>query len=194
MQIIFKELGSVPEHWLWTYVDEIFDSLPFESNDLLPSKQVEDFLKEAAKYYDRKIIVNILEKLRQDARLKLATQNIGIEVHPDGWIKKDCLLKFKHENEKARSILLECTSNWPINKIFILKITTPEGETKSFKVESQGSFFLNLEIPEFEKKGYKIWKIKSSQCFVPAKFNKNTKDFRKLSIKINSLKITFFTN
>ena len=189
MQVIFKELGTVPEHWFWTHIDEIFDAYPFESNKLLPSKQAEDFLKEAAKYYKQNIAQNILEKLKQDARLKLITNNVGIDVHPDGWLKKGAVLRYHHINENAKFILLECTTNWPINKIFRLKITTSDGDPKYFDIESRGTFLFNIEIPDSNKKGYKIWKIESSQNFVPAKFNSESKDYRKLSVNVTSLKI-----
>jgi hypothetical protein len=40
IRVVAKELGDVPEHWFWTYLDELCARYPFEADSLPLTKQI----------------------------------------------------------------------------------------------------------------------------------------------------------
>ena len=187
MRVLAKELGAVPEHWFWTHVDEICDLYPLGPEPLPLTKQLEEFLKDARAYVKPEVLKSMVDRLKQDWRLKLATQELFATVQPDGWISKKLIVKYRWEGKPATAVLVRCNAPWPTAGKLRLKVLTPSGKVQRSVLEVPDDFVLRFEVPEGEKSGCMMWTVEPSQGFVPAKHDAKSNDKRKLAFQVLEL-------
>ena len=188
MHVIFKELGTVPEHWFWTHIDEILNAHPFESNGLLPTNEITDFFKSSSQFYTKDKLNKMVERLNADMRIKLARPGVGISVEPDGWICKETIVKYKSTKEsQEKYINLKCSGGWPEDGDLKIKIEKMTGESDLVSIKKSDNFLIRLEIPDYLDEFYFIWKIISKQSFKPSLYNSENKDNRKLTFLIKDI-------
>jgi hypothetical protein len=187
MRVLAKHFNVVPEHWFWTHVDEICSIYPFGPSSINLLSQVEFFLKSSQNFFSSEVVNKIVNKLRNDWRLKLSTSSLYLTVHPDGWASESLLVKYRWSGKPVKFIKLHCNAPWPISGKLVLKVTTSSGVIHNYKIEVPDDFMIRLELPESFKSGAMTWIIKSLNGFVPAKHIKNSMDKRKLSFKVTSI-------
>ena len=184
MRVVAKEIGAVPEHWFWTHIDEMCDSYPSGPDALPLMKQLEAFLKDARVYYTADALKSIIERLKTDARFRLAKPNLYANVQPDAWANKQMQVKYAWEGKPALAVLVRCVAPWPEPANLRLRVCTPNGEVQKSSVEVPDEFVLRFEVPKTEQSGLIVWVVKTTQGFVPAKYDTKSKDRRKLAIKV----------
>jgi glycosyltransferase involved in cell wall biosynthesis len=187
MRVLAKELGAVPEHWFWTHVDEICDLYPLGPEPLPLTKQLEEFLKDARAYVKPEVLKSMVDRLKQDWRLRLATQELFATVQPDGWISKQLTVKYRWEGKPATAVLVRCNAPWPTAGKLRLKVLTPSGKVQRSVLQVPDDFVLRFEVPEGEKSGCMMWTVEPSQGFVPAKHDSKSNDKRKLAFQVLEL-------
>ena len=187
MYINAKEFGSVPEHWFWTHIDEICANylLGRDSSSLV--SQVESFFNEAKKYFNQDQLINFINRLKSDWRIKLSNDFLYATVHSDGWVTKRVLIKYRWIKNSASAILIHCNAPWPITGELRLKISQPNGVVQQVVINAPGSFILRLELSIMGVGGCNIWLIETVDGFIPAKHLKKSLDNRKLAFQIHSL-------
>jgi glycosyltransferase involved in cell wall biosynthesis len=187
MHVLAKELGAVPEHWFWTHVDEICDLYPLGPEPLPLTKQLEEFLKDARAYVKPEVLKSMVDRLKQDWRLRLASQELFATVQPDGWISKQLTVKYRWEGKPATAVLVRCNAPWPTAGKLRLKVLTPSGKVQRSVLQVPDDFVLRFEVPEGEKSGCMMWTVEPSQGFVPAKHDSKSNDKRKLAFQVLEL-------
>ena len=187
MRVVAKELGAVPEHWFWTHVDEICAGYPLGDDPQPLVKQFEAFLKESSANLKPDVLKGLIEQLKADWRLRLATPELFATVQPDGWVGKQLTVKYRWQGKPAAAVLMRCNAPWPEAGKLRLKVLTPSGKVQRSVLDVPDDFVLRFEVPEGEQSGCMIWTVEASQGFVPAKHDKASTDKRKLAFQVLEL-------
>lgn len=187
MRVVAKELGTVPEHWFWTHVDEICATYPLGPDALPLVKQLEAFLKECRAYFKPDVLKAMVERLKGDWRLRLATPELYATVQPDAWANKQLTIKYRWEGKPAAAVLVRCNAPWPVAGKLRLKVHTPSGKVQRSVLDVPDDFVLRFEVPETERSGSMMWTVETTQGFVPAKHDKTLTDKRKLAFQVLEL-------
>ena len=187
MRVVSKELGTVPEHWFWTHVDEICDTYPLGPEPLPLVKHLEAFLKDVRTYVKPEVLKSMVERLKLDWRLRLATPELYATVQPDAWVSKQLTVKYRWEGKPASAVLVRCNAPWPSAGKIRLKVMTPSGKVQHSALNVPDDFVLRFEVPESEQSGCMIWLVETTQGFVPAKHDKASTDKRKLAFQVLEL-------
>jgi glycosyltransferase involved in cell wall biosynthesis len=187
MQVVAKELGTVPEHWFWTHVDEICASYPLGPDAQPLVKQLENFLNEARAYVKADVLKAMVERLMSDWRVRLATPELFATVQPDAWANKQLTIKYRWEGKPAAAVLVRCNAPWPVAGKLRLKVLTPSGKVQRSVLDVPDDFVLRFEVPESEQSGCMMWTVETTQGFVPAKHDKTLTDKRKLAFQVVGL-------
>jgi glycosyltransferase involved in cell wall biosynthesis len=189
LMVVAKHLGTAPDHWIWTHIDEMCEHYPFVDDALPLNKQLEAFLKEIRPLVAADKFRDLIEKLKKDYRFGLAGPQLFASVQPDGWVSKHLTVKYRWEGKPASAILVSCNANWPVPGKMHLKVSTPTGHVQKSSVEVPSEFVLSFDVPETDRSGYIMWTIETSQSFVPSKHDKKSTDNRKLSFTVTGLKV-----
>jgi hypothetical protein len=185
MHVVFKELDLVPEHWFWTYIDELCINYPFTIETLPLTKQVESFLKDSKKFFKDDVLNQIISQLNSDWRIRLSTPNLFATVQADGWVSKRLQIKYRWDSKLAKSVLVYCSANWPKSGKIRLKTYLPSGLIHAHVIDVPDDFTLRLEIPrDAQSSGSIIWTIETSQFFVPSIYDGKSNDRRRLSFQV----------
>jgi glycosyltransferase involved in cell wall biosynthesis len=184
MHVVAKEIGTVPEHWFWTHVDEICASYPMGPDDSPLVKQLESWLKDARAYLKPDALKSLVERLKTDKRLRLAKPDVFVTVQPDGWVGQQLSVKYRWEGMPATAVLLRCIAPWPVAGQLRLKVMTPSGQLQRSVVDVPDDFVLRFEVPESDRSGFVMWTVQTAQGFVPAKHDKSSTDKRKLAFQV----------
>ena len=187
MHVVAKELGTVPEHWFWTHVDEMCASYPLGPDALPLVKQLEAFLKETSAHLKPAVLKSLIERLKADWRVRLATPELYATVQPDAWVSKTLTVKYRWQGKPAAAVLVRCNAPWPVAGKIHLKVLTPNGKVQRSVLEVPDDFVLRFEVPEGEQSGCMIWTVETAQGFVPAKHDKGSTDKRKLAFQVLEL-------
>ena len=187
MRVVAKELGTVPEHWFWTHVDEMCASYPLGPEAQPLVKQLESFLNEARAYVKADVLKAMVERLKADWRVRLATPELFATVQPDAWANKQLIIKYRWEGKPATAVLVRCNAPWPVAGRLRLKVLTPSGKVQRSVLDVPDDFVLRFEVPECEQSGCMMWTVETTQGFVPAKHDKTLTDKRKLAFQVLEL-------
>lgn len=187
MRVVAKEFDMVPEHWFWTHVDEMCATYPLGPDSQSLVKQLESFLKEARAYVKPDVLKAVVERLKADWRLRLATPELFATVQPDGWANKLLTIKYRWQGKPAAAVLVRCNAPWPVAGKLHIKVLTPSGEVQFNVINVPDDFVLRFEVPEGEQSGCMVWTVETSQGFVPAKHDKTSTDKRKLAFQVLEL-------
>jgi hypothetical protein len=187
MSVVAKEIGTVPEHWFWTHVDELCASYPLGPDAQPLVKQLEAFLKEASPYFKPEVLKGMLERLKTDARVRLSTPELFATVQPDGWANKQLTIKYRWQGKPAAAVLVHCNAPWPKPGKLRLKSLMPSGALQRSELDVPDDFVLRFEVPETTQSGCMMWTVETSQGFVPAKHDKASGDKRKLAFQVLAL-------
>jgi len=187
MRVVSKELGAVPEHWFWTYIDEMCESYPLGPDASPLVKQLESFLKDARVYYTPDLLKVMVERLKNDWRFRLTTAELFATVQPDAWAGKQLAIKYRWQGKPAAAVMVRCNAPWPLPGKLRLKILTPAGNEQRSAIDVPDDFVLRFEVPESGRSGCMVWIVETTQGFIPAKYNKKSTDKRKLAFQVLEL-------
>jgi hypothetical protein len=187
MRVVAKEIGTVPEHWFWTHVDEMCANYPLGPDAQPLVKQLEGFLKESSAYLKPDVLKALIERLKADWRVRLATPELFATVQPDVWAPKQLAVKYRWQGKPASAVLVRCNAPWPVAGKLRLKVLTPSGKLQRSVLVVPDDFVLRFEVPETEQSGCMVWTVEATTGFVPAKHDKTSTDKRKLAFQVLEL-------
>ena len=197
MQIIAKYFGSAPPHWALTHIDELCNSYPFGAGDSKETllDRIKVFLSKAKPFIHADQFKLLAKGLEQDYRLRLSNDGVLVNVQPDGWVSNRLVVKLAYEKGAKRIVRLQCSGGWPKLKrgqkpaLLNLQIRMPDGEDQKIKLDPREDFVINLEVPEAKTQTNFAWIIETANSFVPSKAIVGSKDSRKLSFRVEALKL-----
>jgi glycosyltransferase involved in cell wall biosynthesis len=198
MQIVTKHFGSAPLHWALTHIDELCASFPFENardyEETLVNR-VKIFLSKAKLFIQPDQFKTLVNELEQDYRLRLSNVGVFAEVQPDGWVSNRLVVRLTYMKESKRIVRLQCRGGWPKIKsgqrpsLLKLLIRLPDGSSQQIQLDPRENFVINLEAPETNARANFAWVIETTQSFVPSKVIGGSKDDRKLSFRVEALRL-----
>lgn len=185
MRVLSQHLGKSEPHWLQTYFNELCDFYPLgdSPNDL--QKHMISTLKDVKKYLEYDDFVELNNSLFEDARWKLASLGLYVDVFPDGWVGREFEVRINDINGSKLNIYCECNSQMEGN--VTLKLSTPRGEESMVLDISQGYFPIVLEIPDDYQSSEGLIRISSDKFFVPAQVEKGSSDTRELTFQVKKV-------
>ena len=189
MKVISRYLGSAPAHWLLTYFDEICERYPFVEEKPSLVEVVKEVLLKAKPFMKASDLAKLVKEMQSDWRLRLSHQQAFANVQPDGWVTKRLVVKLRYAKKGPKTVQLQCRGGWPTEGNLTISITSADGSIEKVKLGTQDEFILNLEAPDTPTEAFTAWVIETKQTFVPAKTIKKSKDTRRLSFKVEGLKV-----
>jgi glycosyltransferase involved in cell wall biosynthesis len=187
MQIIANNIGDVPVHWALTYINELFSQYPFVNRSDSLIDGVNTYLAKVERYFSKREFKQLLERIQNDARLKLSSHQLYVEVMPDGWVSQKLIVKLRHCPNEAHIVELKCAVGWPktlAKERISLQIRSSDGSVEKVQLSGDDEFFLKLEAPECTSESHSAWVIETKQFFIPAVTSKRSTDGRKLSFRV----------
>jgi hypothetical protein len=133
------------------------------------------------------VLKAMVERLKADWRVRLATPELFATVQPDAWANKQLTIKYRWEGKPAAAVLVRCNAPWPVAGKLRLKVLTPSGKVQRSVLDVPDDFVLRFEVPEGEQSGCMMWTVETTQGFVPAKHDKTLTDKRKLAFQVVEL-------
>jgi hypothetical protein len=190
MASLFRANKFAPVNWLNHYFDQICNQYPFVVEKVSLVDLVKTFLTKAKPFCKLADFTKLVNAWQQDARLKLSKPGLYIDVHPDGWVSKKLLVKFRYGPNDPRILHLSCKGAWPNEGVLHLKITSDSGDSQKIRIGAMEEFMLHFEAPKAAEERYTFWVIETNQFFVPSQTMKKSKDDRKLSFMVEGVTIS----
>jgi glycosyltransferase involved in cell wall biosynthesis len=197
MQIIAKYFGFAPPHWALTHIDELCNSYPFgaENSKETLLDRIKVFLSKAKPFIQADQFKALVKGLEQDYRLRLSGGGASANVQPDGWVSNRLIVRLAYDKGSKRIVRLQCVGGWPKIKVgqkpvlLNLRIRMPDGEGQQIQLDPREDFVINLEAPEVKSRTNFAWVLETSQSFVPSRAIVGSRDSRKLSFRVEALKL-----
>lgn len=197
IRAIQSHIGPAPLHWLLTRVDELCASYLQDESTAPLATLVQDFVLKALPGMDAATRTELIERLKSDARLRMARPNAFVAVQPDGWVGRRVTVRWRGErrpspsegqNAVAPSVLtLKCQGSWPRAGKLRLSVRPAVGGVQHFTVDAREEFVIQLDLPSLAGPSRTSWTIESADIFVPSRVDKKLNDARELSFKVESL-------
>jgi hypothetical protein len=130
-------------------VEELCASYPFGPEPLPLVPQLTAFLKEASAFLKPDVVAAVVERLKTDWRLRIATPELFATVQPDGWAPAQLAVKYRWTGKPAAAIRLRCNAPWPVAGKLRFKVMRPTGQVQHSEVEVPDDFVLNT--PKVER-------------------------------------------
>lgn len=187
MQVIRKHLGPAPAHWLLTHFNELCEQHPFLSGALVLRERCAALIDRAMPYVDTDGLFLWRRHMETDVRLRLATQDVHVGVHADGWASPTLDVRIQQGERPARRVHLTCRQRAPGGggKLSI-RIEGPEGEIDALCVDGNGVFELSLPVSDTRPSARSIYRISTRGGFVPALSEPGSGDRRELAFLVDA--------
>ncbi len=190
MKVLKKHFEEAPVTWALTYIDEVCSHYPFISDARSLVKIVESFLTEIQGFVSPSNLKALIERLQKDMRLILSSQDLYVNVSPDGWISQKGVIKLRNAStHKDKAIEVKLHASWPIVKTLSLSIKGPSTKPFDAQFESRRSITLKLELPNPMPNDETTWTLKTPDFFIPEAHDPKNNDKRKLSFRVEALKL-----
>lgn len=182
LQVLQRHLGRAPGHWVQTYADELRRQLP-DGDDPPLRIRLAHALVEAAQWLPREEITALSLAWRQDRAIALATRQLVIDVHPDGWMPAEATLRLR--STAPSSLLLRGRHDGPQAEALRLEAIGPDGGVQTLEVARRGPFTWRLETAA--RPGMtQHWRLRCTPGFVPAGEPAGSADSRELGWRLDA--------
>jgi glycosyltransferase involved in cell wall biosynthesis len=186
MQLLAKYLDHAPRHWILTYFNELCEFFPFVSEHESLSQILENVLIKSESFMLKREFAQLSNLFNADFRLRLSSSQFFVATHSDGWVSNSFLVRSRFLSGEEKFIRLQCAGNWPFDSELNIAIYSPGGDVENFIYRSREKFVIDLRIPKGSVKSFLTWKVLIPEFFVPAALDPSSRDFRKLSFRVNA--------
>lgn len=184
IRAVHQHLGPAPVHWLLTLVDERCARHPHDTGPTELAAPLRALADELAPQLDPAGLPLLRQRLAHDARLNLATPDLGLDVHPDGWAGPVLCLRLAASTAPWRHLHLQGRHAGPFGRLQ-LSLSGPDGQRQALAVVEPGPFDLHVSLPvPAAGCGPQAWEIHAAQHFVPAQTEPGSLDTRALSWRV----------
>ncbi len=189
MKVLKKHFEEAPVTWALTYIDEICSHYPFINDVRSLVKIVESFLTEIQSFVSPSNLKALIEQLQKDMRLILSSQDLYVDVTPDGWISQKGFIKLRNATAHNKQLIeVKLNAAWPFVKT--LSLSVHGSSTKPFEAEfeSKKPITLKLQLPNPMPNHEMTWALETTDFFIPKEHDSMNNDNRKLSFMVTSIK------
>lgn len=182
--LLRKHLDITPAHWVLNHFEEILAACPSGKGNA-PRDEVMSVLEDT----ETLLSVTELEKARRwvesDRRVALATGEVFIGVHSDGWAGPRLEIRTSHTTGR---LMLHCSNLEPCPKKMKLHISRADGSVMLRKVSGHGDFSVAIDlVPSHCGTSPAIHTVECDRHFVPLTRTEQPADPRQLCYKINHI-------
>lgn len=183
MKLIHSYFGYAPEHWVITYIDEMFEKYLIEVSPENLLTTIDDFVDVAGEYLSEEGRVRIKNYIESDVRVRAYHKDVFVSVDHDGWAYPVTFVRVSNNDSDYKYIDISCRHVF--NKIGALKITLldADGNMVLSKVRKTGDFSLKVMLPESNESSVNCYSIICDKYYVPSEHTQSD-DSRKLSFSI----------
>lgn len=191
LQVVSRYLGHPSADWLFSYVDEVIQVFPFETDFYDIRKHLEELVHEAVQYLGTSELARFRQWLADDKRLMLAAPGVCVMVHPDGWAGRVLYIKINAALlPEADVLVLHCRRAWPfVAQPLSLSVRLCDETGFTRVVTGNGTF--RLKIPLSWQKNATLFTIRvdADAVFIPRHYEAGSTDTRQLSFKVEEVTI-----
>jgi len=187
MTVLHRHLGEAPPEWLMTHFAERGALHPFAG-------PVTDLRAELRALVDRvSPLVSdageraLLERLDDDATLRLATPFVFVPVHADGWASPGQEIRLRQPAVPSAAFRLRGRHARPGGGGLELAATAPDGARHEFHVAEGGRFEWIVPITDQRPDARLVYRITTEDGFVPATWEPGSTDVRELAFIVEGV-------
>lgn len=185
LAVTARHLGVAPAHWMLTHFEEVMAAHPFHALQLDLTAELQRLASVAHAYVTAEEYALLSERLRCDRRLALATGEVMIDVHPDGWAGPSLDVRFRQSDRSVRDIILYCRHALPAKKPLRLTIISPGEASRIQEVRKKAEFQIRLPVNAAPRGARMIFRIRTGDWFVPSMHVKTSMDDRRLAFFVD---------
>lgn len=185
LAVTARHLGTAPAHWMLTHFEEVLAAHPFHAVRLDVADELQRLAQLAQSYVAPDQHAVLLERVRADRRLVLATRDVMVDVHPDGWAGPRLDVRFRQSERSVRDIILYCRHASPAKKPLRLTIISPGEAPRIQEVPKQAEFQIRLPVNAAQEGARLIFRICTGDWFIPSKHAKASLDNRRLAFLVD---------
>lgn len=185
LAVTARHLGTAPAHWMLTHFEEVLAAHPFHAARVDLTDELRRLTQLAKTYVASDQHALLLERICSDRRLALATPEVMVDVHPDGWAGPRLDVRFRQSDRSVREITLHCRHASPAKKPLRLTIISPGEAPRIQEVPKKAEFQVRLPVNAVYEGARLIFRICTNGGFIPSKHAKASMDNRRLAFLVD---------
>jgi Glycosyl transferase family 2 len=184
LKVLRRHLGCAPVEWLLTHMAERCEQHPFAAARQSLSEELLALIGRAAPLLNPEDQQLLYKRLGVDAALQLATPDLFVAVHPDGWAPEFLSVRWRQPSEPFRALRLHGRHARPGGGPLTLEIQPSDGPSWRHTVTDAGPFSLDLELIDHRPDARLQFGIQCLKPFIPAHIEPGSADLRALAFTV----------
>lgn len=186
MQLIHRRLGVAPPGWLLTHFDELCADHPFQPEPVHLVDAMRRLVDKAAPWMAPDAAQMLRQRIATDWPLQLATPNVYVDVHPDGWAGDVLEVRLRQPDLPYSAVVLRCRHASPVGGALRIETTTPGLAPQHIELMGAGWFNIVLPVDRADQlAGARVsYRVVCRDTFVPAQVDAGSTDSRELAFLV----------
>lgn len=193
VRLLSRHLGSAPDHWLRTHVNEVLGDHPSGTGGQDLRAYVAALLEDARGSLGEDRIRRLSTDLDADARLRLALPNLSADLYPDGWAPRVLTLRLRDLPAGCRALRLDCRHAWPTAAALDLLLAPSWTAAWRVRIRGLGPFTLTIPLTDIHRQGAHEIRITASRVLVPSRSEPGNDDHRELAFIVCGIDLVSIT-
>ncbi len=188
MDLITREFGCVPPHWVETWVSEIVGTPRFRHDPEGFRRHRDAFVQWALPLIRYDLRTELLQRVHNNSRVALMSRQVFVDLHADGWTSETCRIYLQGIN-RGDHLLIIGRNAAPAAIPMRLELRAQDSLSYHLKTVNTGPFELGAT---FERLQYPrpVVELRCSPCFVPSRHMPAAQDDRTLGVMLTAVKIS----
>ncbi len=208
VQVVRRHIGPAPAHWLLTHFHEVLTAWPARPAAVpageAPTLHLLRLVERSPASLSAEAAAVLRRFVATHAALRLASANVFLDVHPDGWAADVTALRTsghqplrlrlsgRHTGAQAGPLQLALEPALPSATEADTGTAGPPDEApgpQTRQVAARTSFTWDLLLPPAAGGGLRHWQLRATPAFVPAQQTPGSTDQRRLSFQVTGLQV-----
>jgi hypothetical protein len=187
LEVIRRHLGPAPGHWLLTHLEELCAQHPFHTRTKDLRAEFTRLVERALPFVGPTTADELMVRMASDRRLRLATPQLFVGVHADGWAGDVLDVRLWQPDPPLSGLRLHCRNGMPGGSLLRLHAHGPDATVRRIEVDGPGPFELELELPPpHHAQSRVVWRLVADDSFVPDELDGNG-DRRRLAYQVEQV-------
>ncbi len=192
MQVVHRNLGAAPAHWLVTHVAEALQACPFNAEPAQVQGHLLQLADQAAAWMEPGGAAALKQQMQASRAWQLALPHCVTSVHADGWTGPELELRVLQPagaHGAVRLLRLHGRHAWPRPGRLRLTLSAWHGgrQVAAHAVWWRQRFVLDLPVHDHRPGARLRFQVRADGSFVPAEVVAGSQDRRRLAFIVESL-------